>query len=350
MNRRLPRTREELRASLQETELPEDVVSQLVAQARQALLLTTTDAGISEIALGESRLGAAPDLPVGMAWPERPAYPDGALRAAQHRQHAAYLLEASQKTGSWMTQEQGAEFSRNEQLRADAMERPFPLAFFGQFDLATLSKIEGFDAMLPAEGRLLVFYDSWELPEEFCPEAALGWRVIWDRSSAGSLRRASIPKALLTVAGWTTVFKPVPISATPIVTPISPDDRNWDAFDLTDDELYDAYDNWLAQFGKPDKKGGENHQLGGYPRTLQNGLQSRAQLAANGINCGRSDAWDTPEAQALLQGAGEWRLLLQIGVDQSAGMEGPGAFYVIIRDEDLAGRRFERARVTYQCD
>jgi hypothetical protein len=27
-----------------------------------------------------------------------------------------------------------------------------------------------------------------------------------------------------------------------------------------------------------------------------------------------------------------------------------GAYYAIIRDEDLAARRFECARVTYQCD
>lgn len=31
----------------------------------------------------------------------------------------------------------------------------FPLAFFGQFDLVALSRFEGFDPMLPNEGRLL---------------------------------------------------------------------------------------------------------------------------------------------------------------------------------------------------
>lgn len=249
-----------------------------------------------------------------------------------------------------MTPEQGEIFSRNEFARADAMEQPFPLTFFGQFDLAALSCVEGFDPMLPREGRLLIFYDSWEYPEEFCPEAAVGWCVIWDHSPAGLLRQVPIPEPLTAVSGWTTVFQPALLSATSVVTPIPPNDKSWNAFDLSDDNLYDIYREWLEEFGTPDDKNGENHQLGGYPRTLQNGLQSRAQLAANGIYCGNSAAWDTLEAKALLPGAKEWRLLLQIGVDQNAGMLGPGAFYVIIRDEDLLGRRFERARVTYQCD
>ncbi len=350
MNKPLPRTRDELRQSLRETELPQEIVEHLTAQARPALLLTTTAAGTSRLPPGVSRLGGAPDLPPGMAWPERPPYPDAEKRAAGHRRSAERLLEDSRTPKSWMTPEQGETFSRDAFARAEAMEQPFPLAFFGQFDLAALSRVEGFDPMLPKEGRLLIFYDSWEYPEEFCPEAAVGWRVIWDDSPVGSLMQVPIPEPLAAVSGSTTVFQQALLSATPVVTPIPPNDKNWNAFDLTDDNLYDSYQEWLGEFGTPDNQGGENHQLGGYPRSLQNGLQSRAHLAANGIYCGHSAAWDTPEAKALLPGAKEWRLLLQIGVDQNAGMEGPGAFYVLIRGEDLLARRFERARVTYQCD
>lgn len=137
---------------------------------------------------------------------------------------------------------------------------------------------------------------------------------------------------------------------TPVVTPIPLNDKGWDAFDLDDDKLTRIHVHWLSKFGTPDQEGGENHQLGGYPRTLQNGLQARSQLAANGIACGDGDDWNLPEAQALLPDAKAWRLLLQIGVDPNAGMTGPGASYVIIREDDLAARRFEGARVTYQCD
>ncbi|MCA8276488.1 DUF1963 domain-containing protein [Burkholderia sp. AU30280] len=348
----LPRTRDELLRSLQETELPEEIVLHLAAQARSALLLTTVPAGADAISLGTSKLGGTPDLPVGSTWPERPPYPDAAKRVAAYRREAERLLVDSRKPGSWMTPEQGETFSRDSLVRANAMDKPFPLAFFGQFDLAALSQVEGFEPMLPKDGRLLVFYDFWETPEDFTPEAAVGWRVIWDRTPTESLARAAIPEALAAISDdhWTTIFKPAPLSATPVVTPIPPNDKSWDAFDLDDEELLDTYCEWLEEFGTPADKDGENHQLGGYPRTLQNGLQARSQLAANGIDCGRSNAWDTPAAKALLPGAKSWRLLLQIGADANTGMEGPGAYYVIIREEDLAARRFEQARVIYQCD
>ena len=352
MSKPLPRTRDELIRSLQETELPDEIVLHVAAQARPALLLTTQPVGADGGPLGASRLGGAPDLRVASAWPERPPYPDAAKRIADHRRNAERLLKESRKPNSWMTPEEGEKFSQTHMVQADAAGRPFPLAFLGQFDLAALSQFDGFDPMLPKEGRLLVFYDFLEMPEDYAPEAAVGWKLIWDRTPAESLARAAIPDALAAISNgdWTTLFKPASLSAISVITPIPPDDKGWTAFDVDDEDLYDAYQNWLSKFGTPDEQGGENHELGGYPRTLQHGLQARSQLAANGIDCGNSAAWATPEAKALLPGAESWRLLLQIGVDANAGMEGPGAFYIIIRDKDLAARRFDRARVTYQCD
>lgn len=352
MSKPLPRTRDALLRSLRETDLPEDRVLHLAAQARPALLLTTEPTEPRTEPAGTSRLGGAPDLAAGAIWPARPPYPDAAKRSAAHGRRAEQLLKDSQRPKSWMTPEQGERFSQDEWARANAMDQPFPLAFFGQFDLAALSRFEGFDPMLPKEGRLLVFYDYWELPEDFTPEASVGWRVIWDNTPAESLAPAVIPDTLAAIScdGWAAIFKPAPLFAVPVVTPIPPNDALWDAFDLSDEGLCDIYCDWLSEFGMPDEPGGENHQLGGYPRALQNGLQARSQLAANGIYCGNSEAWRTPEATALLPGAKSWRLLLQIGVDANAGMQGPGAFYVVMQEEDLAARRFDRARVTYQCD
>jgi hypothetical protein len=68
------------------------------------------------------------------------------------------------------------------------------------------------------------------------------------------------------------------------------------------------------------------------------------------VNCGRGEDWETDAAKELLKSAGDWQLVLQIGVDRHAGIPQPGAYYVIMRKEDIAARRFDRARVTYQCD
>ena len=133
-------------------------------------------------------------------------------------------------------------------------------------------------------------------------------------------------------------------------TPIQTDDASWDAFDLDDEESCDAYEDWLEQFGTPDNADRDNHQLGGFPQTIQRGMQETCQLVANGLYCGTSEVWQTEQARKLMASAHEWRLVLQIGADPNAGIPQPGAYYVTMREEDIAARRFDRARLTYQCD
>lgn len=348
----LPSDQDALRRSLDATDLPASVISRLLEQARPALVLATTVREEDAIPLGASKIGGRPDLPRGMAWPTRPAYPDANERAAGHRKEAERLLADSKKKGSWMTPAQGERFSADARARADAVETAFPLTFLGQFDLAALSREAGFDAALPREGRLLVFYDFLEQAESFTPAASVGWRVLWDTTPAAALERAPVPHALASLSDdeWTCVFRAAPVSARTVLTPIGVDDAGWDAFALEDDEAYESYQDWRSRFGTPDMDGRDNHQLGGYPQSLQNGMQATCQLVSHGLDCGGSAVWRSEAAQALLPGARDWRLVLQIGADPHAGIPQPGAYYVLMREQDIAARRFDLARVTYQCD
>lgn len=348
----LPANHDDLLLSLKETGLHHDVVSHLAAQARPAILLLTAECEEDSIPLGASKIGGRPDLPRGAAWPTRPPYPDGAKRAEEHRKKADRLLADSKRPRSWMTPEQGERFSAECRAKANAVETEFPLAFLGQFDLAELTREKGFDAAFPCEGRLLLFYDFWEGPEEFTPEASVGWRLVWDTTPVSALVRASIPAVLSSISddNWSCVFRAARISTRTILTPIPPDDKSWNAFPLNDDEALEGYQDWLSQFGTPDMNGRDNHQFGGFPQTLQIGLQARAQLAANGLNCGGREVWETDAAKELLKSAKDWRIVLQIGVDQHAGIPQPGAYYVMMREQDIMARRFDQARVSYQCD
>ena len=83
-----------------------------------------------------------------------------------------------------------------------------------------------------------------------------------------------------------------------VYTPIQTDDASWDAFDLDDEESCDAYEDWLEQFGTPDNADRDNHQLGGFPQTIQRGMQETCQLVANGLYCGTSEVWQTEQARA----------------------------------------------------
>jgi uncharacterized protein YwqG len=355
----LPRTREEFFESLNTTGLDADIVEHLTAQARPAVLMTTVPSDEEAVPLGANKLGGAPHLPAGMAWPMRPPYPDARRRAELHREQAARYRTNAKMPNAWMAVDDAERFAHEREALADAVGKPFPLAFLGQFDLAALSKEEGFDATFPDEGRLLIFYDLWAGPEEFVPEASAGWLVLWDQSPPSALAKAAVPDRLsaLAVHGLKPVFRPAAIQTCTIMTPIPPNDKTWDAFSLDDDEALEVYEEWLSQFGTPDRADGENHQLGGFPRPLQNGLQARSQLAANGINCGHSDVWDTPAARELVKHAKDWRLALQIGVDANAGIGVDeqtgitvGACYVMLREQDIAARRFDQARVVFQSD
>jgi uncharacterized protein YwqG len=347
-----PDNRDALRLSLEETGLSPDIISHLVGQARGAVLMTTASGDEGEIPLGASKIGGRPDLPPEMAWPKRPAYPDAETRAASHRKEADRLLADSKKTRSWMTPEQGERFCAEYKAKADAIETEFPLAFLGQVNLTELAGESGFDATFPGKGRLLLFYDYWEQPEDFTPEASVGWQVLWDTTPVEELVRAPIPSELSAISDdqWTCVFKAARISTRTILTPIPLNDKGWTAFPLDDDEALEEYQEWLSEFGTPDMEGRDNHQFGGFPQTLQNGLQACAQLVTHGLNCGTHEVWKTDEARELLKSAGQWRLVMQLGVDANAGIPSPGAYYVIMREEDIASRRFDRARITYQCD
>ncbi len=84
--------------------------------------------------LCETRLGGAPDLPKGSAWPVRPVPPD-----------------ASQKAEQWKA---------NHRWIARHITQELPFEFIGQIDFAELSREQERQFSLPAEGRLLFFWDG----------------------------------------------------------------------------------------------------------------------------------------------------------------------------------------------
>ncbi len=235
----LPRNDEELYQSLSETALAQDIVQHLAKQARSALLLVSSAADEDGILLGASKLGGRPDLPRGMDWPLRSPYADAAKRAARHRSEADRLIADSRKPGSWLKPEDAERYGKELYAKAEAMGSPFPLAFFGQFNLSVLSKEEGFDKSLPAEGRLLLFYDYWEQPEEFSPEAAAGWRLVWDNTPVTGLVRAAVPGQLAAISNneWSCIFRAAPLTAYTVLTPIPVNNKSWDAFSLDDDDM-----------------------------------------------------------------------------------------------------------------
>ena len=72
-------------------------------------------------------------------------------------------------------------------------------------------------------------------------------------------------------------------------------------------------------------------------------MREQCQLVTNGVDCGGEVTWNSPRVQALLPGATDWQLLLQIDTDEA----GPGwdwglggKLYFWIRQDDLTAGRF----------
>ena len=112
--------------------LSAEQVDFLVSRLRPQLWLADrTDGGGG---LGETRLGGAPDLPKGMAWPIRPALPEAAKAELQSRQ-----------ARSWIVRQIG---------------QAVPFEFIGQIELSAASPFALHAQGLPPTGRLHFFLDT----------------------------------------------------------------------------------------------------------------------------------------------------------------------------------------------
>jgi len=394
--RPLPRSKGELIARLHEANMSRSVVRRIADRSLPALVLETTVSDEASIPVGASKIGGLPDLPKDVAWPTRPPYDGAAALAEAYRKEAADALADAGVVPPWLPPDEGrkhveerrrqreeaakatrelmekagvdkdidfdaltaptspedaAKHSKERLAMAEAVASEVPLSFIGQFDLAALSKAPGFDKSLPDHGRLLLFHDYWQDPATFEPRSRVGVRLIWDQAPASSLARARLPAKLADVAmvsPWT-IFKPAAVSPRSVVTTIPTGDASWDTLQI-DEASASAYRDWLYSLGWPTDDSNRNHQLGGWPRAIQNGMQSTSQLASNGIDAGRPEAYRSDTAKRLLVDAKDWKLVLQIGRDPAVGLDLPGAFYVLMRAQDIRDRRFDRAWLIYEQD
>lgn len=390
----LPSSRDELSDRLTEAGMSAAGVEAIIKVARDGIVLDTKAVDEATLAPGAGKVGGLPDLPKGMAWPMRPAYDNAAQLAEDFTADAANYYADAGMVPPWVPEAEGREFAQerkraNEEARAAALKimkeagaevnesdlaaaaglppdvavkaaveqrllagmvtKPFPLPFIAQVDLAALAKEPGFDKALPTTGRLLFFYDMPVLPASYEPRGKAGWKVIHDDTPVAELERKPLPKELAEFPG-TASLKAAAISPRSVVTTVPVGDSGWDLVgDISGDDV-STYSGWLFSLGWPTMQEGGNHQLGGWPRAIQSGMQATSQLASNGVYAGDGKAFETEEGKRLLTAAKDWHLVLQIGTDEATGYPFPGALYVLMREEDLAARNFDKAWVVYEQD
>ncbi|MEU9982883.1 YwqG family protein [Streptomyces sp. NPDC050856] len=214
-----------------------------------------------------------------------------------------------------------------------------PLAFVAALDCASLPSAD-LDIPLPAEGTLAFFYFDGQLdggsavvaPDE--PDTWAGARVLYVPAGTPVARRAA-PEDI-------EPYAEVPLTARVEAT------APYLHHPLVHREFGSARDDHPV-YGENfehalwDHVEGTEHRVGGHANPVQDAVEHEVARGALG-----SPPWDDPR---IGEEALRWVLLAQFDTDDDADMMWGdcGALYWLIRPEDLAERRFDRAMFTWQC-
>ena len=351
--RKLFKTAAEIDGSLRAAGVSAADARALAARSMPYIWLETADVGDeAEIALGATKIGGTPDLPITMPWPWRPPYPDHAERveAAQAgvdlfnpQDMAALQAETLETLG---IESAKVNFSSlNLDFLVEDTRRtgnPAPLQFIAQVDLAEIWSTGPVDPDIPREGRLLLFYDTDHRPGGDRPADITGARLIHDLTPTDALGRAS-PPAELSARKQTAGFRPQRCVLHAGIWPPYFGSPEWNAC-----EIKAKAEKTVKAWWYEVTRDGHDHRFGGHPLQIQGDMQTECALVSQGLDL---SAWNSKAAERLKSDAANWLMLLQIASDDRAGMMwgDVGNLYVWIHRDALRARRFEEARVIMQC-
>lgn len=331
----------------------------IAATARPSVFFLRRQVPDDGLPAGTSKIGGIPDLPADFAWPERPPYPDAEARAAKTRETGSRLVELQRRMRDsadlprevrlGITNEILLDIARRYEDLAVLQHESLPHAFVGQVDLGGLSGAPGLDPLLPDRGLLSFFADLGEGEV----------RVAWHDVPKDALRRRPLPAALVAYherfderrhggsSDWAALKQAETLH--PVSGIAVPD--HWRAF-FGDTGDAARLRSWFetaayqlelkapADFGSASGNFGDH--LGGWPAVIQDNVEDDLARAAG----------QTP---ITVPGRTPWRHLFSFGAEYYGGtrlvateVAGDGNTYVMMREEDLRARRFERAASVYQ--
>ena len=216
------------------------------------------------------------------------------------------------------------------------------LPFVGQLDLAAIPQIEGL--CLPSHGSLFFFYEGGMQAWGFKPEDEGSARVMYAPSSLAHHPLRMLPDGVadeMRFVGITlqpesghVTLPDIQDQALERLTPSAEERKHYSEF----------LEAWHRQVPPL-------HRIGGHPEPVQGDPKLEAQLVSHGINCGTPTGYRRGEELGLWAGATDWKLLLQVDSDESAGMMwgDVGCLYFLIREQDLVRQAFHKVWLVFQC-
>ncbi len=207
-----------------------------------------------------------------------------------------------------------------------------PLSLIAQLDLAEMRAAGGPD-WLPAEGRLLFFYElelsRWGFDPKDAGSALVRHETVLvdDAAEPGDLPQDRR-------------FDPSPITFVSAVSMPSEErlEIDWKTLSAQEQGELEAAVEALTP-AEP------IHQVGGYPLPVQgDGMELECQLVTSGVYAGDSSGYAKSKVEAAKPGSADWRLLLQLDTDDDAGMTWGdiGRLYFWIREQDARAGDFSK--------
>ncbi len=229
-----------------------------------------------------SRLGGHPNLPAGVSWP----------------------------------------------LRKDGQ----PLAFVAQLEVSTLPRIPNLP--LPSSGFLFFFYDAmffaYDVEEMRSGLEPADAQVVYAPQSLAANEPREPHPALAEEFRYPgfALEAAVEMSLPSIHSGIL---REYEATREETEAYFELLAPWTCI-----------HRMGGHPDETQGPIILEGQFVSTGIYWGDGKGYLEARKWALEAGAADWRLLLQVGSEERAGMfwGDAGRIYFLIREDDLRHSRF----------
>ena len=220
-----------------------------------------------------------------------------------------------------------------------------PLSFLCQINLAE-AKLCDRDGLLPEKGLLYFFYDCEAFRWGFDPKDKGCARIFYFENTDG----------------FTPVTWPEGIDENYIVPEMAVCFSQRKSYPMFEELEFhsDAVCEWEDYDAALDELGvdldEENHKLLGYAHIIQNEMLSECERVSRGLYCGDAESYHNTsedEETAIMRGAQDWILLLQLSTLEKDGWElmwgDCGMLYFYIKKQDLAQKHFENAWFSLQC-
>ncbi|MGD9155007.1 MAG: YwqG family protein [Bacillota bacterium] len=254
-----------------------------------------------KLSIGTSKLGGKPDLPKNFEW---------------------YY------------------FTGESQLTDEVANRP--LSFLAQINCEEAKQYD-IDSRLPKKGMLYFFYELESMVWGFDPKDKGCAKAFYFNGDMSDLKRTDFPPDMQEE------YKLPELKMNFFSKYNVPNFEEYDKNDNND--LWEEYDNFKEEMGYVQEE--ISTKLLGYSDNIQGDMLLDCELVANGLYCGDSTGYESPEIKHHKKNSNRWKLLFQLDSVEKDDFElmfgDSGRIYFFIKEDDLKNSNFENVWLILQC-